>query len=107
MPLPRARVSGDPLTQVLPFSLAQIQARLAVKSWTHEIDLEIKPGTGEDVEETRSALVYGHPKQFDSHDNWLKEMGEGGDHGTWARTSEATRDLRVGAKALRRAVLGY
>lgn len=92
---------------MLPFPLAQLQARLAAKLWAGEIKIDVEPGTAEDEPETRSALVYGHPRQFDSHDAWLREMGEGGEDGLWCKTPEAIRDLRVGAKALRRAVLNY
>lgn len=63
---------------------------------------------GEDVEESRTPLVWGHPKQFDSHDQFLTDLGEGEEgFGKWSKTSAAMRDLRQGAKGLRRAVLGY
>ncbi|ORY61920.1 hypothetical protein BCR35DRAFT_309005 [Leucosporidium creatinivorum] len=93
---------------VIPFSLAQIQSRLATAFWAGRIQLTIEPGVGEEVEEARAPLVWGHPKQFDSHDRWLEELGEGEEgFGKWSKTSAAMRDLRQGAKGLRRAVLGY
>lgn len=74
-------------------------------------------------------MVWGHPKQFGCHDRWLRECGdvkdeeeeeEGGEkrrekekggltgeRELWGLTSQAERDLRAGAKGLRKAVLGY
>lgn len=64
--------------------------------------------------ETRATVTLGHPKQFDLHDRMLRESGDvraaGGREaykGMWGLTSEGDRDLRKGAKGLRKAVLGY
>lgn len=94
---------------VLPFPLAQLQARLAAFHWTGKAELTFAPSeTPDDAEESREALVWGHPRQFDRHDEFLKEIGEGEEGWEkWSKTSEAMRDMRKGAKGLRRAVLGY
>lgn len=93
---------------VIPFSLAQIQSRLATSYWAGKIDLTFEQGTSEEVEEGRGPLVWGQPKQFDLHDAFLTSLGEGKEGwGKWDKTSAAMRDLRGGAKGLRRAVLGY
>lgn len=93
---------------VIPFSLAQVQARLLSSFWSGRSKLDFTAGTPEEAPESRELLVYGHPRQFDYHDQLLAEMGEGGDgHGPWNKVSMAERDLRTGFKALRKAVLGY
>ncbi|GAA5957607.1 hypothetical protein JCM3765_001453 [Sporobolomyces pararoseus] len=105
---------------VIPFPLAQIQSRLAV---LHFIDspqlpkpLKFVPGIPEDEPETRKPVIFGHPKQFDLMDRMMEESGditlneekgEGEVKSQYGRTSQGDRDLRVGAKALRKAVLGY
>ncbi|GAA5904869.1 uncharacterized protein JCM6883_004894 [Sporobolomyces salmoneus] len=103
---------------VIPFPLAQIQARL---SCLHFVDspqlpkpLTFSQGVPEDEAETRESVIFGHPKQFDLMDRLMEESGDvalndsgGAGHKEYGRTSQADRDLRVGAKALRRAVLGY
>ncbi|KAJ3355016.1 hypothetical protein HDU83_004187 [Entophlyctis luteolus] len=103
---------------VLPFPLAQIQSRVAMKCFSKQRHLPVCAGTGADAPETKAALVYGHPKQYDVQDALLKEIGEGGGaagsggddddvRGIYASTPQELRDLRAGAKALRYAVLGY
>ncbi|KAM0792457.1 hypothetical protein ACM66B_005132 [Microbotryomycetes sp. NB124-2] len=97
---------------VLPFPLAQIQARMAAKYWSGsgQVDLKIEAKEAKDDEqESRESLVYGHPKQYDLHDQWLEEIGEGrsSNTGLWRETPQMIRDLRLGAKGLRRSVLGY
>ncbi|GAA6037137.1 hypothetical protein JCM8097_008754 [Rhodosporidiobolus ruineniae] len=134
---------------VIPFPLAQLQARLASLHFARSPRLpspltftpdplaragEDHSGPEDSAPETRAAMVWGHPRQFDQHDRWLRECGdvvdeedvgeEGGEGGkggregkekggltgersVWGLTSEAERDLRKGAKGLRKAVLGY
>ncbi|SCV66987.1 BQ2448_5633 [Microbotryum intermedium] len=96
---------------VLPFSLAQIQSLLAAHHWSSSNPpLDIIPGVPESEPEDRKLLVYGHPKQFDRHDQWLLEMGKGAnlpDDDFWCKTPASMRDLRVGGRALRKGVLGY
>lgn len=78
------------------------------------------PDDEDGAPESRKTVTWGHPKQFDMHDVWLRETGdvkqEGeeeekagltGERGRWGLTSAAERDLRMGAKGLRKAVLGY
>lgn len=54
-----------------------------------------------------------YPKDFDLHDRMLQEAGDLHEDGSardkqaWRLTSAVNRDLRVGTKDLRRAVLGY
>ncbi|KAK4053066.1 monooxygenase [Microbotryomycetes sp. JL201] len=96
---------------VLPFPLAQIQARTASKFWSGKVNLlvEAKESTDEE-QESRESLVYGHPMQYDKHDEWLQEIGEGKfgqSDEMWKETPQTIRDLRLGAKSLRRSVLGY
>ncbi|GAA5848573.1 hypothetical protein JCM8547_004556 [Rhodosporidiobolus lusitaniae] len=123
---------------VIPFPLAQLQARLSSLHFasspllpaplTFAPDPSASGPEGEEdgAPETRKAVVWGHPKQYDMHDRWLRECGdvdengeererkeEGekggltGERGTWGLTTQAERDLRAGAKGLRKAVLGY
>ncbi|KAK4058643.1 monooxygenase [Microbotryomycetes sp. JL221] len=96
---------------VLPFPLAQLQSRMCSKFWSGECQLSIEQNQHESEPETRQPLVYGHPKQYDKHDEWLKEIGEGQlatevDY-DWRETPQSIRDLRLGAKGLRRSVLGF
>lgn len=126
---------------VIPFPLAQIQARLAALHFAASprlpAPLTFKPnpamegpnGEEDGAPETRQTVTLGHPKQFDLHDRMLRETGDvrdddndgqseagqggadrgglGGERTIWGLTSEAERDLRKGAKGLRKAVLGY
>ncbi|GAA5971287.1 hypothetical protein JCM8115_005494 [Rhodotorula mucilaginosa] len=127
---------------VIPFPLAQIQARLAALHFASSsrlpAPLTFKPnpamegpnGEEDGAPETRQTVTLGHPKQFDLHDRMLRETGDvrdddddgqseagqggaadrgglGGERTIWGLTSEAERDLRKGAKGLRKAVLGY
>lgn len=131
---------------VIPFPLAQIQARLAARHFAaspllpRPLTFVPNPamrgpkgegnGDGEDEDgapESRGTVTLGHPKQFDLHDRMLREAGDvrddddddrdgresrrrgglAGERGVWELTSEAERDLRKGAKGLRKAVLGY
>ncbi|GAA6009029.1 hypothetical protein JCM10207_004071 [Rhodosporidiobolus poonsookiae] len=135
---------------VIPFPLAQLQARLATLHFAssprlpspliftpdplmrRDPSLPAGPGNEDDsAPETRASVVWGHPRQYDMHDRWLRECGdvrdgdgdgngegegEGeerekggltGERSIWGLTSEAERDLRKGAKGLRKAVLGY
>jgi hypothetical protein len=104
--------------QVIPFPLAQIQSRLAVLHYTNSPQLP-KPltfvdGVSEDEPETRQPVIFGHPKQFDLMDRMMEESGDtalgetgGGEPSVYGKTSQGDRDLRVGAKALRREILGY
>ena len=111
---------------MIPFPLAQIQARLASVFYAKPEQLP-KPltfcrGVDEDAPETRESVIFGHPRQFDLMDRMMEESGDivaseannGADprhevatSSEYGRTSQGDRDLRVGAKALRRAVLGY
>lgn len=111
---------------MIPFPLAQIQARLASVFYAKPEQLP-KPltfcrGVDEDAPETRESVIFGHPRQFDLMDRMMEESGDiaasdanNGDDprheiaasSEYGRTSQGDRDLRVGAKALRRAVLGY
>ncbi|BGP22800.1 flavin dependent monooxygenase [Rhodotorula toruloides] len=120
---------------VIPFPLAQLQARLASKHFSSTLPRPLtfrpdpamaSPTDPTDVDgapESRKTVTWGHPKQFDMHDRWLRETGdvcedgvEGkgdeqggltGGRSRWELTSAAERDLRMGAKGLRKAVLGY
>ncbi|GAA5917339.1 hypothetical protein JCM5296_001296 [Sporobolomyces johnsonii] len=126
---------------VIPFPLAQLQARLAALHFASSArlprPLTFTRGTSEDEPETRAPVVVGHPKQYDLHDRMLSECGDipdderdgeraavtksaeegpeekeekgglAGERSVFGKTSQAERDLRLGAKALRRAVLGY
>ncbi|GAA5839962.1 hypothetical protein JCM5353_006687 [Sporobolomyces roseus] len=108
---------------VIPFPLAQLQARLASLHFADSPQLpsplEFVAGVSEDEPETRSSVVLGHPRQYDLMDRMMRESGddasddqeEDGDlveaDNKYGKTSQAERDLRGGAKALRRAVLGY
>ncbi|GAA5878343.1 hypothetical protein JCM16303_002741 [Sporobolomyces ruberrimus] len=119
---------------VIPFPLAQIQSRLSTLYFTNSPQLpqplSFVPGTSEEVPETRESVVFGHPRQYDLMDRMMEESGDtptgplrevngngtgkrGGKDGrkseesVFGKTSQAERDLRKGAKALRRAVLGY
>jgi len=106
---------------VIPFPLAQLQARLASLHFANSPQLpsplEFVPGVAEDEPEVRSSVVLGHPKQYDLMDRMMRESGdivendqdEDGEEGRdkYGKTSQAERDLRGGAKALRRSVLGY
>ncbi|GAA5881975.1 hypothetical protein JCM3774_002558 [Rhodotorula dairenensis] len=126
---------------VIPFPLAQIQARLAARHFAASPrslprPLTFKPnpamrgpeGEEDGAPESRQTVTLGHPKQFDLHDRMLRESGDvrdddddtddreaedegagglSGERGVWDLTSEAERDLRKGAKGLRKAVLGY
>ncbi|GAA5944891.1 hypothetical protein JCM1841_000599 [Sporobolomyces salmonicolor] len=130
---------------VIPFPLAQLQARLAALHFASSPrlprPLTFTRGTPEDEPESRAPVVLGHPKQYDLHDRMLRECGDipeheeegeregeraavtngaeeapeeenatdafGGERTVYGETSQAERDLRLGAKALRRAVLGY
>ncbi|GAA5931429.1 uncharacterized protein JCM15063_001464 [Sporobolomyces koalae] len=115
---------------VIPFPLAQLQARLASLHFVNHPQLpkplDFVPGISEDEPETRESVVVGHPGQYDLMDRMMRESGdipttstvkqadkpgmarndrEGND--VYGETTQAERDLRTGAKALRRAVLGY
>lgn len=79
------------------------------------------PDDEDGAPESRKPVTWGHPKQFDMHDLWLRETGDvqevdgakeekgglSGERKRWGLTSAAERDLRMGAKGLRKAVLGY
>ncbi|KDE06671.1 hypothetical protein MVLG_03018 [Microbotryum lychnidis-dioicae p1A1 Lamole] len=110
LPDPTLALVGLPYL-VLPFSLAQIQSLLTAHHWSSSHPpLQILPGVPESEPEDRKQLVYGHPKQFDRHDQWLLEMGKGAnlpDDAFWCKTPAAMRDLRVGGRELRKGVLGY
>ncbi|BGP13866.1 monooxygenase [Rhodosporidiobolus nylandii] len=120
---------------VIPFPLAQLQARLAALHFASSPRLpapltfvpdpsarrppsDDSPSEGPDdsAPETRKAVTWGHPKQYDMHDRWLRETGDVKDEdGLEGRRKEdgeeephgGERDLRMGAKGLRKAVLGY
>ncbi|KAJ8295454.1 Thiol-specific monooxygenase [Rhodotorula toruloides] len=117
---------------VIPFPLAQLQARLAAKHFSSTLPRPLtfrpdpsmtspmNPDDQDGAPESRKTVTWGHPKQFDMHDVWLSETGDvqedgakeekgglTGERKRWGLTSAAERDLRVGAKGLRKAVLGY
>ncbi|GAA5885442.1 hypothetical protein JCM6882_009622 [Rhodosporidiobolus microsporus] len=128
---------------VIPFPLAQLQARLASlhfassprlpKPLTFVPDPAARDPSSPDSEEdsapeSRKAVVWGFPKEHDMHDRLLRECGdvkeegeaEGtttvkgkdrggltGERGLWGLTSASEKELRKGAKGLRKAVLGY
>ncbi|GAA6063282.1 hypothetical protein JCM10212_004664 [Sporobolomyces blumeae] len=121
---------------VIPFPLAQLQARLASLHFADSPQLPrpltFVAGTAEDEPETRQPVVVGHPLQYDLMDRMMEESGDvepepetnglggadlngdgdekgglTGERSVYGKTSQAERDLRKGAKALRRAVLGY
>ncbi|GAA5996183.1 flavin-containing monooxygenase [Rhodotorula paludigena] len=137
----------------IPFPLAQLQARLAALHFASSSRLPAPlafvpdPSTADEhtgepdgAPETRKPVTWGHPKQYDEMDRWMRESGDvpvaedmeaevrilqgcggatgkangkeedgglTGERSPYGLTSQAERDLRVGAKALRKAVLGY
>ncbi|GAA5830317.1 hypothetical protein JCM11251_001304 [Rhodosporidiobolus azoricus] len=126
---------------VIPFPLAQLQARLASLHFASSSRLPnpltfvpdpsardpSSPDSADDsAPESRKAVVWGFPREHDMHDRLLKECGdvkedgeeasEGekkdrggltGERGLWGKVSASERELRMGAKGLRKAVLGY
>lgn len=108
--------------QVIPFPLAQIQARLAARHFADCLPapLSFKPnpalrgadGTENGAPETRTAVSWGEPFHFDMRDRMLRETGdlsEGGSQagGIWGATPQSERDLVTSLPQLRKLVVGY
>ncbi|KAI5479368.1 dimethylaniline monooxygenase (N-oxide forming) [Pseudohyphozyma bogoriensis] len=95
---------------VIPFPLAQLQARLVARFIAGHIHLSFKPGIPEDGVEDRSAHVLGPEKEHEAINRFLDELGQWGAASgdpKWGRNSKAAQDLREGSKVLRKALLGY
>ncbi|GAA5971289.1 hypothetical protein JCM8115_005495 [Rhodotorula mucilaginosa] len=107
---------------VIPFPLAQIQARLAARHFADILPapLSFKPspalrgadGTENGAPETRMAVSWGEPFHSDMRDRMLREtgdIGEGGSQagGIWGPTPQSERDLVTSLPQLRKLVVGY
>ncbi|GAA5978123.1 hypothetical protein JCM10908_004237 [Rhodotorula pacifica] len=111
---------------VIPFPLAQIQARLAARHFADSpalpAPLKFKPnpalrgedGSEDGAPETRQAVSWGEPFHSDMRDRMLRETGDVVDDGTaskggqvWGLTPQADRDLVLGLPSLRKHLLGY
>lgn len=115
---------------MIPFPLAQIQARLAARHFAESAalpaPLSFKPnptlrgldGSENGAAETRTAVSWGEPFHSDMRDRMLAESGDIRLHGedtsensqpgsVWGRTPQAERDLVAGLPQLRKVLLGY
>lgn len=96
------------ILQIIPFPLAQVENRLVAAFYSGRIKLEFTPMIREDEEDTKDPHILGFLEEQDYTDRILAELGEGkDDYSLWAQVTRVNRDLRMGAKGLRRAVLGY
>ncbi|KAA1105705.1 hypothetical protein PGT21_016073 [Puccinia graminis f. sp. tritici] len=97
-------------TQVVPFPLAEYQARAIAARWSGRSPFAIVPMTDN---ETESKTVHGlsAPKEFEYEDELLERIGEGGEEGDneshWGRVPAWKYKAREETAAKRRLELGY
>ncbi|KAM0755374.1 FAD/NAD(P)-binding domain-containing protein [Meredithblackwellia eburnea MCA 4105] len=111
-------------TMVIPFPLVEVQARLIGLKWAGKLpNIPLVPdhrdtpeGEKEEAEKDKAGEerkpfhFVGFPGEYDLQDAWLEECSEWGKEGRgweFGKIEPAKRDLRTGAGALRKAVVGY
>lgn len=97
-------------TQVVPFPLAEYQARAIAARWSGRKNFEIFPMENEE-EESRAVHELPPPSEFEVENRLLDQIGEGGagegDDGKWGYVPDWKVRLRLDGVERRKRELGY